>query len=58
MFSSEDCEKVKHCVKSENGYIMLILDDSLFVNINLIPTIASKDSSVRFDYRLINKEER
>lgn len=32
-----NCMNVRHCIKSEKGYIMFVLDNAEYVSINLVP---------------------
>lgn len=53
-FEPSQCQKLKHCVMSDNGYIILILDESKYVNINLIPKNTSEEMQINMEYRLLN----
>ncbi len=57
LFEPEDCSSVKLCVKSENGFIMFVLDDSEYIGITLVPKDLSQSYASTIDYRLINMEE-
>ena len=57
LFEPEDCANVKLCVRSEQGYIMFVLDDTEYIGITLIPKNSSQSYSSSVDYRLINMEE-
>lgn len=37
----KNCMSVKHCVKSESGYIMFVLDDTEYVSVNIVPMNSS-----------------
>ncbi|CDW81204.1 UNKNOWN [Stylonychia lemnae] len=52
-----NCMQIKHCVQSENGYVMFVLDDTQYVSINLAPINTQNGTNLEIDYRLINKEE-
>jgi hypothetical protein len=54
LFDPRDCKKIRHCVISESGYIMFVLEDTNYVGINLVPNDTSKDMNMVLSYRLMN----
>eukprot|EP00347_Sterkiella_histriomuscorum_P019139 403342799 len=52
-----NCANIKHCVKSEQGYVLFVLDDTEYVSINLVPQESQKAVNFDMEYRLINQEE-
>lgn len=57
LINPENCMSIKHCVKSEKGYIMFVLEDTEYVSINLAPIDSKLSTTLDIEYRLINKEE-
>lgn len=58
IFNSNDCGVVKHCVKSDRGFIMILLERTEYMVINVIPDDVSSPYLAYILFRLINKEEK
>lgn len=37
VFIPEACSNVKHCIRSESGYIILMIENAKYAHVNLIP---------------------
>ena len=51
-----ECPLMEHCVQSEKGAVMFMIDDCQELHLNVIPT-EDGPSHVRFEARLITNEE-
>ena len=58
LFDPNNCVNIKHCIVSDSGYIMFVLDDTDYVGINLVPNDTTQPMQLLLGFRLINDEEK
>jgi hypothetical protein len=49
-----NCRNTRHCITSDSGFIMFVLEEASYVGLSIIPNRTDADYSARIEYRLIN----
>ena len=57
LINPKDCNTSRHCIVSEEGYIMFLFEYTEHVTLNLVPFDEDDMMTVDLEYRLINNEE-